>query len=492
MINMKSMKYLFMATITVGLIFVAMTWMGLRENTPSESNKDVMPNLVGTTFEHFVFPEDFDIRRYEGITLNFIIENNINANILSVEIEEFTKLTGINVKIRPIDYDTFIQRISLDFISKAGDYQLIYSDPYQTLNRYHDDLEVLNPYLSGNDRPGLQVPISDFFDTQLEVSSYFEDRESIYAIPFDSTTMVLYYREDIFSTYKDEFFNQKGYDWTPGSETFTWERYIEAVDWINKNVPKSVVKYGSGQMAQSHNSVFCEFSNILASNGGNYFSDLNVDTLGLETFTVSDVLSEEFIESLHVYKRLLSVADPRSVNWNWANTAEAFANGEIAMMVNWDENFSNLNSSDNSLVKGNVKTAILPYGTERSANIFGGSGIGINKYSSQEEKDAAWFFITWATSREMQLRILKDPNGGALPTIQSAYKNLSIEESAQTDHIQTVLKTWEPDFIYLRPKLQNFYFIEQILIEELHLMILNDLNPEDVANRIYTRIQEIK
>ena len=106
-----------MATITVGLIFVAMTWMGLRENTPSESNKDVMPNLVGTTFEHFVFPEDFDIRRYEGITLNFIIENNINANILSVEIEEFTKLTGINVKIRPIDYDTFIQRISLDFIS---------------------------------------------------------------------------------------------------------------------------------------------------------------------------------------------------------------------------------------------------------------------------------------------------------------------------------------------------------------------------------------
>jgi hypothetical protein len=69
---------------------------------------------------------------------------------------------------------------------------------------------------------------------------------------------------------------------------------------------------------------------------------------------------------------------------------------------------------------------------------------------------------------------------------------LSIEESAQTDHIQTVLKTWEPDFIYLRPKLQNFYFIEQILIEELHLMILNDLNPEDVANRIYTRIQEIK
>jgi multiple sugar transport system substrate-binding protein len=481
-----------MATLTVGLIFVVLIWLGVRNNTPSESSLNEPPDLTGTTFENFVFPEGFDIRQYDGITLNFIIENNINANILSVEIEEFTKLTGINVKIRPIDYDTFIQRISLDFISKAGDYQLIYSDPYQTLNRYHDDLEVLNPYLSGSDRPGLQIPISDFFETQLEVSSYFEDRESLYAIPFDSTTMVLYYREDIFNAYKDDFFKQKGYDWTPGGEAFTWERYIEVVEWIDKNVPKDIVKYGSGQMAQAHNSVFCEFSNILAAYGGDYFIDHNIGTLGLETFTESDVLSDAFIRSLEIYKQLLSVAAPNSVNWNWANTAEAFANGEIAMMINWDENFSNLNYSDTSLVRDKVKTAILPYGSERSANIFGGSGIGINKYSSQEEKDAAWFFITWATSKEMQLRILKDPNGGALPTIQSAYKDLIIEEQDQTDHIEIVLKAWEPDYIYLRPKLQNFYFIEQILIEELHLMILNDLNPEDVANSIHNRIQGIK
>lgn len=454
-------------------------------------NKSVeTPDLKGTTFENFKFPEDFDIRKYEGVTLNFIVENNLSSNILSVESEEFTKLTGINIKIRPIDYDTFIQKINLDFISESGKYQVIYSDPYQTLNRFHDDLEILNPYIERSDLPQLQVPLDDFFNTQLEVCSYFEDKDNLYAIPFDSTTMILYYRKDVFEDFKDAFMKAKGYDWTPGSKDFTWERYIEIAQWIDKYVPNEIVEYGSGQTAQAHNAVFCEFSNVLASNGGNYFKDPGIGTLGKENFESLDVRSKTFIDSLRTYKEIVSVSSPDSINWNWTDSAEAFNKGKIAMMINWDENFTALNASSNFRVRGNVGTSILPYGSYRSANIYGGSGIGINKYASDIEKEAAWFYITWATAKDMQMRILTDPTGGALPTIKSAYEEVSQDFRADHPQIETVLKAWSPDKIYLRPKLENFYYIEQILNNMLHDMIEQDLDPVDVSNTIYKRIME--
>lgn len=492
---MKKMQFLLMILLVLVIIMTAVL-LNQRQLIIG-TNVVALPaappfSLNETSFEHFVFPEDFELRKYEGVTLNFIVENNLNANVLSLETEEFTKLTGINIKIRPTDFDTFIQKINLDFISKAGDYQLIYSDPYQTLNRFHDDLEILDPYLTNEALPKLQVDMVDFFSEQLDVTSYFETRDNLYAIPFDSTTMVLFYRKDVFRDFKEAFMRAKGYDWTPGTPDFTWERFIEISEWIDTFVPNEIVAYGSGHMAQAHNSIFCEFSNILAANGGDYFIDAGIGTLGLETFNTPSILSDAFIQSLSQYKRAVSVAAPESISWNWEDSAEAFKRGEIAMMLNWDENYASLNTSSNFRVRNNIGTAILPYGDVRSANIYGGSGIGINKYASEIEKEAAWFFITWATSKEMQLRILTEPTGGALPTIKSAYDAIDPFFRASRPQIDTVLTAWQPENIYLRPKLKHFYNIEQVLIHLLHDMVAFDLDPRETAIKIHEAILDLR
>ena len=357
------------------------------------------------------------------MTLNFIVEKNLYANILSHESEEFSRVTGINVKIRAFDFDTLVQKINLDFIAQAGKYQLVYVDPYQTLNRFHNYLEVLNPYNENPKLPKIKGFTEDFFENQTAICSNFLDNENLYTVPFDSTTMILYYRKDIFDKYKDKFYKEMGYDWTPGTSSFTWDRYCEVAKWIDKNVPEEEVKYGSGIMAQEHNSIFCEFSNILASYGGDYFSDENINTLGLETFDKINVLDKKFVKALDVYKKIASVSAPQSINWNWTDLANAFYNGDIAMMANWDENSTYIEDTGNSKVAGKVGYSILPYGDVRSANIYGGSGIGINKYASEKEKNAAWLYIAWATSKEMQLKVFKHPEGGSLPTRKSAYED---------------------------------------------------------------------
>jgi multiple sugar transport system substrate-binding protein len=462
-------------------------------------------NLKGTNFEKLELPENYNIRQFEGTTLNFIVENNLYANILTHESEEFSEVTGINVNIRAVDFDTLIQKVNLDFIAQAGNYQLIYVDPYQTLNRFYDYLEVLNPYGQDPGKPHVKGFPEDFIDFQTEVSSYFLNKEQVYTIPFDSTTMILFYRKDIFDRYSPQMKKDLGYEPIPGSKDFTWERYCEVAEWIDDNVPEDEVKYGSGLMAQEHNSIFCEFSNLLDAYGGDYFPDADINTLGKTRYEQVSILNPDFIQALDMYKRMASVSAPESVNWNWTDAANAFRNGEIAMMANWDENYTYVEDPVLSKVADKVGYSILPYGDAKSGNIYGGSGIGINKYATETEKNAAWLYIVWATSKEMQLKVLEHPEGGSLPTRQSAYEELGVNNrpvptAADTEavtasgtqaplkHMDAVLEAWKPENIYLRPKMSNFYYFEKILTGNLHLMIKNNLDSQEISMKIYNEL----
>ena len=487
------------------LIILFILYIFIYDEDNTVQPKPVTVDLKGTSFENLTLPKDYDIRQFEGMTLRFIVENNRHATILLNESQEFSEITGINIKIKPVDFDTLVQKINLDFIAQAGQYQIVYVDPYQTLNRFYDYLEILNPYNENEQMPHLQGFMDDFLEYQTEAISYFEGNDNVYTIPFDSTTLILFYRKDIFEKYADQFYQEKGYDWTPGTKDFTWERYIETARWIDENVSNAEVSFGSGAMAQEHNSIFCEFANILAAYGGDFFHDAHINTLGRKSFENIGVLDEAFIKALDVYKDMVNASAPESVNWNWTDSANAFRNGETAMMLNWDENYPYLNDSVYSSVAGKVGCAILPYGDVRSANIYGGSGIGINKYASEEEKHAAWLYIVWATSKQMQLDILINPEGGNLPTRMSVYEEPAIKqaisgevfpinklgEALNNDLVSTVLKAWEPEHLYLRPKISNFYQVEKTLIKNLHDFITEDMDSEEVSRKIYTELSKL-
>ncbi len=499
MLYKSKIRFYFTGIIGLAILFLSVS-CSHKTGVKEESAAIDKIYLQGTNFENLELPENYNLKQFEGITLNFIVENNLYANILTHESEEFSEVTGININIRAVDFDTLIQRINLDFITQAGKYQLVYVDPYQTLNRFYNYLEVLNPYNLSPDEPHIEGFMEDFINFQTEVCSYFLNKDQVYTIPFDSTTMILFYRKDILDGYKSEMKADLGYDPVPGSPDFTWERYCEVAKWIDENVPEEEVNYGSGIMAQEHNSIFCEFSNILASYGGDYFLDKNINTLGTARYKQTDTVNADFIQALDMYKKIAGASAPESLNWNWADSANAFRNGEIAMMANWDENYTYVEDSLLSKVAGKVGYSILPYGDVKSSNIYGGSGIGINKYATEDEKKAAWLYIVWATSKDMQLKVLKHPEGGSLPTRKSVYEELSGSgrtESPATNpdtdndtdnmlrHMNAVQEAWKPENIYLRPKISDFYDAEKILTGNLHQMLVDNLDSHEVSRKIY-------
>lgn len=448
-----------------------------------EKSGKMVTELFGETknsFGNVQAPEGFDWRRYEGTVLDFIVENNINANILSKECEKFTEVTGIKVNVRSMDFTTLTEKINMEFISKTAQYELIYVDPYQTLTRFSDCLEDLYIYEKDETLPHIVGGLDQFTKEQIQVCSFFENEEKLFSIPFDSTNMIMFYRKDILDNYAEAMERDLGYRPQPGTADFTWERYYEVSEWISSHVPGEEVKYGSLTMSARHNSVYTEFSTILAAYGGDYFDKKAVSMLGTETAGALSNDQESFIQALRMYKKLVELNKEEAREWNWTQINEAFQNGQVAMMTNWDENAAAVENPLYSEVSGKVGYAVLPAGTAGSANIYGGSGIGINKYSGDKKKMASWLFIVWATSPQIQTKILLEEGGGNMPTRKDIYRLIESQYMAVLPHAQATIRAQKEGYVYYRPKVKNAYDFENLVILGLEDMLRNGTSPDEV------------
>ena len=455
-------------------------------------NKGLETQLFGgkeSIYGNIQAPIGFDWRQYEGVVLNFIVEDNINANILSIESEKFTEVTGIKVNVKSMDFDTMIARINMDFIAEREQYDLIYVDPYQTLNRFFHKLENLNIYQNDASLPHLVGGLESFKEGQVEICSYFRNRAALRAIPFDSTNMIFFYRKDIFTKYKKEMIRDLGYEPKPGSSSFTWDKYIEVSKWITDNVPSTEVKYGSLSMNANHNSIYTEFSNIFNAYGGDYFADENVSGLGIDLGSDILVDSDAFRQALSIYKKLAELNPRSKENWTWSNITNAFKNGQVAMMVNWDENIVAVENKDQSLVAGKVGYAILPYGSVKSSNIYGGSGIGINSNAALNKKLAAWLFIVWATSPQIQMKNLLE--GGTMPVRKDIDRLIEADYISRLPHASAMMKAQSKDYIYYRPKMREGYSFENIMINNLYQMVNGNIDEETTQENIKKQWNQI-
>jgi len=438
----------------------------------------------GNAFGNIMAPEGFDWRICEGITIDFIVENNINANILSKESEKFTAVTGINVRIRNMDFVTMKEKINIEFISQIGQYELIYVDPYQTLPLFKEGLEDLRKYEDDESLPHIVGGLESFSAKQVEVCSFYEEEDKLCAIPFDSTTMIFYYRKDIFEKYGEQMERDLGYMPLPGSAEFTWERYLEVSEWMGENIPKEEIRYPSVTMSADHNSIYTEFSNYLSAYGGDYFLEENINSIGLEVGKELHSDTPEFIKALEMYKKVNTSTELGKVGLTWDESANLFQNGEVAMMLNWDENAAKMENQKQSKVAGKTEYTVLPYGSERSANIYGGSGIGINKYVSEEKKLAAWLFIVWCTSPQIQIHTFLEEEGGNMPTQENLQHLISAYYMVKLPQAKAVINAQKPRYAYYRPKMKYGSEFELLMRKNLREYLQGDISAEEIGAKM--------
>ena len=216
-----------------------------------------------------------------------------------------------------------------------------------------------------------QAYIDDFLDGFM-LDSYVDGQ--IYSIPFQRSTMVLFYNKDAFE--------EVGLD--PEDPPETWEEVVEYGQKLtNEN------RYGVG-LALNSGSAQWAFTGFCLQNSANGENLMTEDGKQVLFDTPENVEALQFWLDLQNKYQIMA---PGIVQWTDLPTQ--FLAGEVAMIYHTTGNMANIN--DNAEFE--FGTAFLP-GHKRVAAPTGGGNFYISSGISEERVQAAWKFIKFATETE--------------------------------------------------------------------------------------------
>jgi sn-glycerol 3-phosphate transport system substrate-binding protein len=219
--------------------------------------------------------------------------------------------------------------------------------------------------------------IDDFLPGFME-DSYVDGK--IYSIPFQRSTMVMFYNKDAF--------REVGLD--PERPPTTWDELVEyATKLTKRDSSGNVQRYGVG-LALNSGSAQWGFTGFALQNsidGRNLMSD---DGKRAYFDTPENVEALQFWLDLQNKYRVMQ---PGIVQWT--DLPAQFLAGSVAMIYHTTGNLTNINNN----AKFEFGTAFLP-GNKRLGAPTGGGNFYISAGISAERQRAAWDFIKFATDAE--------------------------------------------------------------------------------------------
>ena len=246
----------------------------------------------------------------------------------------------------------------------------------------------------------------------------------------------------------------------------TWDGVVSALKQIKA---KGIVKYpwlGSWSQAEA---VVCDYAQLLGAFGGKF-----LDSSGKPAFQTGGGL-----QALQFMKMLLDegLADPASTSSLEADVLKAFAQGRIAMNLNWTFQLAGaLDPTQSRVSKDNVMILHTPSGTsgQTAPGCNGGQPVMIT--SGSKHPNEAWEYIKFITSQSTQNGYVKD----SLPIWSASYDDPTVVKDAGSQLV-SVAKTQLPNMI-LRPQVTNYNSDSQALQVQIQNALLGKKSPQDALN----------
>lgn len=320
---------------------------------------------------------DIDWKQAAGTAITVgVIPAGYFQNLEAV-LPQFKEISGVDVRLESTPPGQIRQKAILDLSSKTGTWATSATDPmYYPLYVANGWIDPLTDFL---DNPDLTDKAWFDYDDILENWRGAATIDGVpYGIPFEGEATIQIYRSDVYEklglqpaeTLDDYAANAARVN-DPGNRL--WGAALRGFK-------------GAGQNMYIYPS-------ILLAYGGKWFDGDRLVVKGPEAEA-----------ALEWYVALLKSAAPEGVeNWNWPDIADAFSQGTLGSYIDTHNSAAVLADPTKSQVLGKVGFARWPKGPSgrRVTSIWNWS-FPINASVSDKEKAAAWLFIQWAGSREVQ------------------------------------------------------------------------------------------
>jgi multiple sugar transport system substrate-binding protein len=311
-------------------------------------------------------------KSFEGKTLRVVMVDEPREQALKEMAGEFEEKTGAKVVIDLLGFEQLTTKTMTASEGKTGEYdvmQIVYFEmPVYARDGWLFDLT------DWVERDKDEVKPDDIHPVLRE--GHAEVDGKWYGMPMHVNTHAFFYRKDIF----DEMGLEPPKD---------WDDAIQIAKQITE--AKAPEVYGITFMGAADLQLGGVMSEILTSQGG-YFYDT-------ETYEPT-VDTEAGIKSFQILQELTKWAPPGVAGYALDTNYNAFAQGNAAMCPAWTTGVFYFDDPEQSKIAGKWEVMAMPGG----ATLMGGWSLTVSEYS--KNKELAWEFIKWATSPEMEEKLL--------------------------------------------------------------------------------------
>ncbi len=344
---------------------------------------------------------------------------------------------------------------------------LIYGASLPVVAEYEGTVPVDEMYGTGS----ASIAKEDIVPTTVQTFTY---QGTQVCMPFNSSTILLYYNIDAF--------NEVGLD--PDNPPSTMDELIAACEKLTvKDANGNVTRYGLNLQLSRY-----EMVNLVGNQGpeGTYFADNDSGRSGL----ITEITSAD--EILNVYKAWEKLAETGGLKYTYDNQNEEFATGISAMTI---MSSARIGSVTNLTADSGMNWAVsyLPDVNEGDAGgtCVGGASLVMFDNGGEAEKAAAWEFIQYAASAETQATWSMAT--GYLPVnLGTKAVEAFAEHMANTPALQVALDQFESSNPNVQEPVMMMQGSVDSVIKEASVNVAEDtMTPEEATDYVVTECNKL-
>jgi len=367
-------------------------------------------------------------------------------------IPQFEEETGIKITMDELGYVDLYQKLTADFVGETANYDLITMDIVWSGEYAQNGYTLpLDDYMAQDEA---ELDLDDILPVAWTLGEWDGKH---WAYPLAGYANVLNYRKDILE--------EAGIE-PPETQQQLLEVSKQLTDADNDF-------YGIALLGAKGPAVAQDYMAWVQQHGGTILdADGNV---ALNT--------PENVEILEFFGSLFEYAPPGATDYWWDQRETAFRTGNVGLMEGWSIARAGYENPDISTVVGNVDIALAPVteGMEPKYG-FGGWGIGIN--ADSDEPDAAWEFIKWLSTPEIQKEWIR--NDGA-PIRRSTLEDPEL--IAEYPWFPILMEAFENGDGDYRPRIPEYSIIQDALGSAVNAYLVGEMSAEEALEQAQAQVE---
>jgi multiple sugar transport system substrate-binding protein len=366
-------------------------------------------------------------------------------------IPKFEEETGIKITMDELGYVDLYQKLTADFVGHTANYDLMTVDI------------VWSGEYAAN---GYTLPLDEFMERdkdELQLDDIMpvawtlgEWEGQHWAYPLAGYANVLNYRKDVLE--------EAGIE-----PPKTQQELLEAAQNLTKADQEF---YGIALLGAKGSAVAQDYMAWVQQHGGSILDENGKPALN----------TPENVEILEFFGSLFEYAPPGATDYWWDQRETAFRSGNVAMMEGWSIARAGYENPEISSIVGKVDLTVAPVSEGMEPKYgFGGWGIGIN--ADSENAEAAWEFIKWLSSPEIQKEWIR--HDGA-PIRRSTLEDPELV--AEYPWFPILLESFEKGDGDYRPRIPEYSIIQDALGSAVNGFLVGELSAQEALDQAQAQV----